>query len=124
MKVLTIIVRILIGLLLIFGSVVYFLKLYPVPEMKGDLKTFNEGLDASHYLMSFVKGVELLCGLSFLTGKFVKLTAIMLLPITINIFLVHIFVDTGGIAVGIIILLANIFIIYRNWDSYKHLFTP
>jgi len=124
MRVFTIIVRILIGLLLIFGSVVYFLKLFPVPEMTGDLKTFNEGMDASHYLMPFVKGVELLCGLSFLTGKFVKITAIMLLPISINIVLVHLFLDPKNIAAGIILFVANIFIIYRNWDSYKHLFTP
>jgi hypothetical protein len=34
-----------------------------------------EGLIASKYIMPLSKAVELICGLSFLTGKFIKISA-------------------------------------------------
>lgn len=122
MKITTIIVRILMGALLLFGSIVYFFKLFPIPEMTGNLKTFNEGLAASGYLMNFVKGLEFLCGLAFISGKFVRLANLVLLPISVNIILVHLFLDPANIGAGAFLFLGNIFMIYRHWGSYKEIF--
>lgn len=124
MKIATIIVRILTGLFLLFASITYFLKLFPNPEFTGNMKTFNDGLDASGYLMPLAKAVELICGLSFLFGKFIKVSAIVLVPVTLNIFLINVFMMPDGIPISGILFLANLFIIYTNWNSYKHLFTP
>ena len=123
MKITTIIVRVLIGALLLFGSIAYFFKLFPEPELTGNLKTFNEGLAASGYLMNFVKGLELLCGLAFISGKFVRLANLVLLPISVNIVLVHLCLDPTNIGAGAFLFLGNIFLIYRNWEHYKNLFT-
>ncbi|ESU18940.1 DoxX family protein [Flavobacterium cauense R2A-7] len=121
MKIATIIVRILMGALLLFASIAYFLKLFPEPEITGNLKIFNEGLAASGYLMNFVKGIELLCGLAFISGKFVRLANLVLLPVSVNIILVHLFLDPANIGAGAFLFLGNIFMIYRNWSSYKEL---
>ncbi|WP_348797121.1 DoxX family protein [Flavobacterium adhaerens] len=123
MRIATIIIRSLVGLLLLFASISYFLQLYPQPVITGDLKTFNEGLAASKYLMPLVKSVELLCGLAFITGKFNKIANIILMPISINILLVHVFLDPQNIGAAIFLFAANIFLIYTKWDSYKNLFT-
>jgi len=122
MKIATIIVRILMGALLLFASIAYFFKLFPQPEITGDLKTFNEGLAASGYMMNLVKTIELLCGLAFVSGKFVRLANIVLLPVSVNIILVHLFLDPANIGAGAFLFLGNIFLIYRNWSSYKELF--
>jgi putative oxidoreductase len=124
MKIATIIIRILVGLFLLFASVTYFLKSFPTPELTGNMKIFNDGLMASGYLMPLAKAVELLCGLSFVTGKFLKISAIILVPVTLNILLINIFMTPQGTPLASVLFLANLFIIYRNWDSYKHLFTP
>lgn len=123
MKIATIIVRVLIGALLLFASIAYFFHLFPEPVLTGDLKTFNEGLAASHYLMALVKALELICGLAFVSGKFVKLANIVIFPITINIVLTHIFLDLENIPTALFLLLGNLFLIYRNWNHYKNLFT-
>ncbi len=123
MKIATIIVRVLIGALLLFGSIAYFFKLFPEPELTGNLKTFNEGLAASGYLMNFVKGLELLCGLAFISGKFVRIANLVLLPISVNIVLVHLCLDPANIGAGAFLFLGNLFLIYRNWEHYKNLFT-
>lgn len=124
MKIAAIVVRILIGALLLFGSVVYFLKLFPEPTLTGNLKTFNEGLAASGYLMNLVKGLEFLCGLAFISGKFIRLANLVLLPISVNIVLVHLCLDPANIGAGAFLFIGNLFMIYRYWESYKEVFKP
>ena len=122
MRIATIIIRTLIGLLLLFASISYFLHLFPEPPLTGNMKTFNEGLKASGYLVTLVKIVELTCGLSFITGKFNRLTYILLMPVSVNIMCTHIFLAPEGIPLATFLLLGNIFLLYSKWDIYKELF--
>lgn len=123
MKIATHIIRTLIGLLLLFASVSFFLKLVPEPVTTGDFKAFQVGLVASAYLMPLAKGLELLCGLAYVTNRFVTLANLIILPITINILLINIFLSPENIPLGLFIFLGNLFMIYRHWDNYKPLFS-
>ena len=96
MKTATIIVRVLIGLLLLFASISFFLKLMPEPEVNGNFKAFNMGIIAAKYLMPLAKSIELLCGISFLTGRYVTLANILILPITVNILFINYFMAPEG----------------------------
>lgn len=118
MKIAVIIVRVLMGLLFLFASVVYFLELIPQPEIEGDMKTFNEGLEAARYLMPLVKVVELLAALALLSGFFLPLAVVALFPVSLNIFLVHVFLAPEGLPVAVFVLLGNIFLAY----AYRHHF--
>nr|WP_315149433.1 DoxX family membrane protein [uncultured Flavobacterium sp.] len=122
MKIATLIVRILIGVLLLFASISYFFQLFPEPPLAGNMKIFNDGIKASIYLMPMVKIVELLCGLSFIIGKFNRIAFIILMPISINILFTHIFLAPEGIAVATFLFLGNVFLLFTKWDSYKGLF--
>jgi uncharacterized membrane protein YphA (DoxX/SURF4 family) len=122
MKIATIVVRSLMGALFIFASISYFFKLVPQPELTGAMKIFNDGLLASGYIMPTIKGIELVCGILLLTGRLVPLVLIILSPIIINIFLVHLLLEASGLPVGIFLVLANSFLAYRNKDIYAPLF--
>ncbi|HSD14499.1 MAG TPA: hypothetical protein VLB74_07615 [Flavobacterium sp.] len=124
MKVATIIIRVLLGSLLLFTSISYFLTFDKQPELTGDLKTVFEGFKATKYLLTLVKIVEFLSGLSFLTGKFIKLFSLVFFPVSINILLINVFLIQSGfsIAIAIFVFLSNIFLIYRSWESYKGIF--
>lgn len=124
MKIVTVVVRVLIGLFLLFASISFFLKLTPEPVTTGDFKAFQLGLVASTYLMPLAKAVELLCGLSFVTGKFVSLANIVILPITLNILLINYFMAPATLPIAIALFLANLYLIYRYWNNYKTVFTP
>jgi putative oxidoreductase len=123
MKIATIIVRVLMGALLVFASASFFLKLAPEPEITGDFKAFQVGLIASSYLMPLAKGLELLCGLFYLSGKYVTLANIIILPVTLNILLINLYMTPEGLPIAFFIFFANMFLIYRYWDNYKSLFT-
>lgn len=122
MKIAVIIIRTLLGLLLLFASITYFFKIFPQPELSGSVKTFNEGLAASRYLMPLVKAIELLCGISFVTGRFVTLAAIIFFPIAVNILLFHAFLATEGLPSAIFVFAGDLFLAYYYRKNYETLF--
>ena len=124
MKITTIIIRTLNGLLLLFASVSFFLKLVPETVSTGDFKAFQVGLVASTYLMPLAKAVELICGLAYVIGRYVALANIVILPVTLNILLINIFLAPENLPIGLFVFLGNLFLIYRYWDNYKSLFRP
>jgi putative oxidoreductase len=123
MKIATIIVRVLLGLLFIFASVAYFLNLIEPPEMEGNILSFNEGLAASGYLFPLIKTIELLGGLALLAGLFVPLATVVLFPISLNILLMHLLLDPAGLPVAIFVIGANLFLAYACRHHYRALFS-
>jgi len=122
MKIAMVIVRTLMGLLFLFGSIVYFFNLITPPEMTGKVKSFNDGMAATGYMMTLIKTVELICGLLFVSGYFVPFATILIAPVIVNIFLFHFFLDPSTLPVAIFLVLANIFVAYYYRNSYKPLF--
>jgi uncharacterized membrane protein YphA (DoxX/SURF4 family) len=122
MKIVKIIVRTLLGALLLFAGLDYFFHFTGTHVATGDMKTVMDGFMATKYLMPLAKIIEILVGLAFLSGKFMKLAVIVLLPISINILLIHVFLEPNELAIGLFVFLVNAFFIYDNRDSYKNLF--
>ena len=122
MKIAAIVVRSLMGALFIFASVTFLFKLITPPEQTGAMKVFNDGLEASGYMMNLVKITELICGIMFLSGRFVPLALILISPVIVNIFFVHLFLDPQNLPVAIFLILANSFLAYNHRESFKPLF--
>lgn len=122
MKIATIIIRTMLGLLFLYTSISFFLHLTPEPASSGDFKAFQAGLVVSTYLIPLAKTLELLCGLSFVTGKFTTLANLVIFPVTINILLINYFLSPENLPIAIFVFLGNIFLIYTHWENYKGLF--
>lgn len=123
MKVAMIIVRTLLGLLFLFASVTYFFDLITPPPMEGAIKTFNEGLAASGYFFTLLKATELICAVLLLTGRFVPLALVVLAPIIINIFMVHLMIERTGLPIAIFVVAAAAFLAYCYREAFRPLFT-
>ncbi len=121
MKIATIIVRSLMGLLFLFASITYLFKLITPPPLTGSMKTFNDGLQASVYLMPTVKVIELICGLAFLSGRFVPMATVLIAPIIVNILGVSAFLSREGLPVAIFLVLANAFLAYQYRERFAAL---
>lgn len=116
------IVRSLLGLLLLFASITYFFKLITPPPAVGAMKVFNDGMMASRYLLPTVKAVELLCGLAFLSGRFVPLAAVLFAPLAVNILGVHLCLAPEGLPVALFVVLATALLGWHHRESYRPLF--
>lgn len=123
MRIATVVVRTLMGLLFIFASVTYLFKLIMPPPQTGAMKVFSDGLDASVYMMPVVKVIELLCGLAFVSGRFVTLASVLIAPIIVNIVLVHAFLAPEGLPAALFLVIANTMVAWSLRERYRALFT-
>lgn len=101
---LPLIARMILGFIFFASGIVGLLNLVPVPtDLPERLVTFNTGLAASGYFMTLLKGTEVICGLALLTGFFVPLALVILAPVVLNIFLVHVFLAPSGLPLAIVL---------------------
>ena len=121
MKIATIVVRVLLGLLFLFASISYFAGLITPPEVTGPMKVFNDGLEASVYIMPVVKAIELICGIAFVVGRYVRLAVVVIFPIVVNIVGVHAFLAPEGLPVALFVLFATLFLVYAYREHYRSL---
>lgn len=121
MKVTTTVIRFLLGGLMVFASIAYFFNLGNPEQPVGKMAVFMEGLVASQYLLPLVKGIELIAGLALLTGIFPRITPLILLPISLNIALVHLFLDPKNLAIAFFAFGANLYLILQQWSHYQSL---
>jgi uncharacterized membrane protein YphA (DoxX/SURF4 family) len=119
MKITALIVRILMGLMFAFASIVVLFKLVPQPEQTGNVKLFMDGINASVYMMTTIKVIELICAVAFLSGRFVPLATVVIFPINVNILLFHAFLAPEELLVAILLMLGNLFLAWYYRDRYK-----
>lgn len=122
MKIAAIIVRTLLGLVFLFASITVLFHLIEPPPTTGPVKAFNDGIAATGYFMTVLKVTELLCGLAFVSGRFVPLATVVIAPIIVNIFLFHTFLDHTGLPVAAFLVAADLFLAYAYRRSYAPLF--
>jgi putative oxidoreductase len=68
-----------------------------------------------------MKAMQIAGGLLLLTNRFVSLAAIVLLPISVNIFLFHFFLAPQGMVVAILVLIANLMLLLAYRKNYQAL---
>jgi uncharacterized membrane protein YphA (DoxX/SURF4 family) len=101
---LPLIARILLGLIFFVFGLAGLLNLMPPPaNMPEKMMTFFNGIMATGYFFPLLKGTEVVCGALLLVGAFVPLALIVLAPIVLNIFLVHVFMSPEGLPMAIVI---------------------
>ena len=126
-KWLPIIARVLLGLLFFASGLAYLLGYAKPPDdLPEAVKVFNAGMDATGYFMKLLKTTEVICGLLLISGFFVPLALVILAPISLNIFLVHLFILPQGVPVAVVIGLLMIFLSFFSPYSYpiRALFRP
>lgn len=108
MKYISLIARLLMGLVFV-GSGVSFFFTTP-PPLEGDMGAFFNGMMATHYFFYLLKFTEIGCGLLLLSGFFVPLALVILAPIILNIFLVHAFMMPSGLPLAIVLGVLEIYL--------------
>lgn len=104
MKNVTLVARILLGLIFfVFGILGLLNLLPPPPNLPENMQTFMKGMMATGYFFPLLKMTEIVCGLLLLSGCFVPLALVVLAPVVLNIFLVHVFMGQDGLPIAIVI---------------------
>jgi uncharacterized membrane protein YphA (DoxX/SURF4 family) len=90
--------RIVLGLIYFVFGLNFFLQfLTTPPQAGGAAESFTTGLFLTGYFFPMLKGLEVVLGLALLVGAFVPLTLVILMPISLNILLFHVFLTDNAI---------------------------
>ncbi len=120
MRILTLVARILLGLIFFVFGLNGFFHFIPQPVPPAAAGAFAGALLATGYFFPLLKTVETLSGFLLLTGRFVPLALTLLAPIVVNIFAFHAFLLPGGLALATAVVVLEVFLAFR----YRSAFAP
>jgi putative oxidoreductase len=124
MKVLTIIARVLLGLIfLVFGSNA-FLNFIPMPPLPPGLAgDYTKVFLASGYVY-FIGGLQVIASLFLLIGRFVPLGLTILGGIIVNIWIFHILMAPEGLPPAIVVSILELFLVWSYRDRFAGILRP
>ena len=122
MSKLSMILRIVLGIVLIVFGLNKFFNFMPMPPMEGDAATFMNGLGVSGYMFPLLGILEVLIGVLLILNKAVPFALILLAPVAVNMVLFHAAMDLAGIGASALVFVLNAYLMYVNWDKFKGLF--
>lgn len=88
------------------------------------IKNYIFGMKQTGYFWPFLGVMELLAGILLISQVFAKIGAFITLPITLNIFLFHLFLEPHEIGELILVaalLIANLYLIFVSYKHWKPL---
>ena len=125
MKVVTIIARVLLGLIfVVFGSN-FFLNFIPMPPPPPGLAGDYFKVFAGSGYMYVVGAMQLLSGLLLLIGRFVPLALTILAAMIFNIWTFHILMDPKGLVpMAIVAAALELFLVWRYRNAFAGILRP
>jgi putative oxidoreductase len=124
MKVLTIIARVLLGLIFVFfgsNGLLHFLPMPPLPQ--GVTGEFLHSFFASGYVY-VISAFQLIAGLLLLIGKFVPLGLTILGAIIVNIWAFHLLMAPEGLPPAVVVTVLELFLVWSYRDRFAGILRP
>ena len=111
----------LLGLILLVFGLNKFLNFLPAPEMPEAAAGFFGALYATGYMLPLIALTEVVVGLLLLARMWSALALVVLVPVTLNIVLFHLFLAPGGIGVGAVVFALNLYLLFVHLPKYRPL---
>jgi len=119
---LTRLLRITAALLLLVVGTDKLFGFFPLPTGTPEADAFLGAMERAGYLVPLVAAVEIAAGLSFLLNRRVALFAVVLLPVSINAFLFHLFLAPASMPPTALLLIMNVWLLYEKRKRYGGMF--
>ncbi|MBS1917448.1 MAG: DoxX family membrane protein [Bacteroidetes bacterium] len=123
MKKSTLICRMLLGFIYLVFGLDYFLHFIPYqPNHTGKVAAFKAGLMGVGYFYPMIKSIQIAGGISLLTNLYAPFFAVVLFPISLNVFLYHTILVPSGWLMGVLLIVPNLFLGYAYRKYYNGMF--
>ncbi len=119
---LTMALRLLLGLILLVFGLNKFFHFLSMPPMEGPPADFMEALGKTGYMFPLIAFTEIVAGALLIINKWKGLALIFAAIISVNIILFHLALAPEGIALGAVVAILSIVLMYANWKKFKTLF--
>ncbi|MEO9965463.1 MAG: DoxX family membrane protein [Reichenbachiella sp.] len=134
LKIAVFVINMLLGGLFIYAGVQKFAPKTPrssteqateLPDHVVKIKAMIGGLKGTEYFWPFLGIAEILCGLLLFTQRYALLGAVMLVPLSLNIFLFHLFLEPheiGELVLTGFYLILNLGLLAYEYPKLKKAF--
>lgn len=116
------IVRILLGIILIVFGANKIYTFIPLPQPPAEASDFLDSLMDTGYMLTLIAILEICIGLMLILKLWVPFSLLVLVPISVNILLFHLFLDVPGIGAAIVVVALNAILLYKSRKRYVPLF--
>ncbi len=124
MKILTIIARMLLGLIFVFFGSNAFLHFLPMPPLpQGVTGEYLHAFFASGYVY-VIGGFQVIGGLLLLIGRFVPLGLTILGAIIVNIWAFHLLMAPEGLPPAVVVTVFELFLVWSYRDRFAGILRP
>ncbi|KGO90990.1 DoxX family membrane protein [Flavobacterium subsaxonicum] len=117
------IVRILLGIILIVFGANKIYAFIPLPQPPAEAASFIQSLSDTGYVLTVVAVFEIVIGIMLIFKLWVPFALLVLVPISFNILLFHLFLDVPAIATALVVVALNVILLYKHKKKYRPLFT-
>ena len=124
MKILTIIARVLLGLIFVFfgsNGLLHFLPMPPLPQ--GVAGEYLHSFFASGYVY-VISSFQLVGGLLLLIGRFVPLGLTILGAVIVNIWAFHLLMAPEGLPPAVVVTVLELFLVWSYRDRFAGILRP
>jgi putative oxidoreductase len=122
MKILTLIARLLLGLVFVVFGLNGFLNFLSMGPMSSGLAgQFIGALVLSHYFW-IVAALQVAGGALLLVNRFVPLGLVLLGPVIVNIILYHVFLNPSGAGLAIVVAILWLIVFYGHRQYFSGIF--
>lgn len=113
------VICLLFGLMFINAGLNKIFNYIPIPEgLPDDLKNMNAAMLEIGWLIPMIAIAEIVGGILIIIPKLRALGALIIFPIMIGIFLVHLLIDQSGLILSIILFAILIWVMIENRAKY------
>jgi putative oxidoreductase len=124
MKILTIIARVLLGLIFVFFGSNAFLHFLPMPPLpQGVAGEYLHAFFASGYV-NVIGGFQVIGGLLLLIGRFVPLGLTILAAVIVNIWAFHLLMAPEGLPPAVVVTVLELFLVWSYRDRFAGILRP
>ena|ERR1700682_1207692 len=121
MKIITLLARLLLGLIFVVFGLNGFLNFIKGPMPSGLALQFVGALVQSHYFW-VVAALQIAGGALLLVNRFVPLGLVLLGPVIVNIILYHAFLNPSGAAPAIVVTVLWFIVFYAHRQYFSGIF--
>ena len=122
MRIVTLIARLLLGLIFVVFGLNGFLNFIPMgPLPTGLAGQFIGALAQSHYFW-VVAALQVAGGALLLVNRYVPLGLVLLGPVIVNIVLYHVFLNPTGMLMAVVVVILWLIVYYSRRQNFSGIF--
>lgn len=91
----------------------------PTPPPPATMQTIMTGFMATGYLLTLVMWIEFISGVLLLSGFYINAAIVLLGPLIVNIFFIHVFAERSGLPMGVAVTILYIILVNSRWSDFK-----